>query len=78
MVHIPELLGCRRKYNGASRKADRASNCRKLWETKKTVEPTNPEVLTILKVGDRAQVKEGILTKEGGAGSSAPSLGPKY
>jgi len=44
----------------------------------KTVEPINPEALTTLKVGDRAQVKDGILTKEGGAGSSAPSLGPKY
>ena len=44
----------------------------------KTVEPINPEALTNLKVGDRAQVKDGILTKEGGAGSSAPSLGPKY
>jgi hypothetical protein len=44
----------------------------------KTVEPINPEVLTTLKVGDRAPMKEGILTKEGGAGPSAPSLGPKY
>jgi len=44
----------------------------------KTVEPINPKALTNLKVGDRAQVKDGILTKEGGAGSSAPSLGPKY
>ena len=44
----------------------------------KTVAPINPEALTTLKVGDRAQVKEGILTKEGGAGTSAPSLGPKY
>jgi hypothetical protein len=44
----------------------------------KTVEPINPEVLKTLKVGDRAQVKDGILTKEGGAGPSAPSLGPKY
>jgi hypothetical protein len=44
----------------------------------KTVEPKNPEALTEFKVGDRASVKEGILTKEGGAGPSAPSLGPKY
>jgi len=44
----------------------------------KTVEPINPEALTNLKVGDRASVKEGILTTEGGAGRSAPSPGPKY
>jgi hypothetical protein len=44
----------------------------------KTVEPINPEALTNLKVGDRASVKEGILTIEGGAGRSAPSPGPKY
>jgi hypothetical protein len=43
----------------------------------KTVEPINPEALTTIKVGDRAQVKEGILTKEGGAGTSAPSPGPR-
>jgi hypothetical protein len=43
----------------------------------KTVDPINPEALTTLKVGDRAQVKEGILTKEGGAGTSAPSPGPR-
>ena len=42
----------------------------------KTVEPKNPEALTGFKVGDRASVKEGILTKEGGAGPSAPSPGP--
>ena len=46
--------------------------------SEKTVEPKNPEALTDLKVGDRAAVKDGILTKEGGAGSSAPSPGPKY
>src|SRR5512141_1435594 len=44
----------------------------------KTIEPKNPEALTTLKVGDRAVVKEGILIKEGGAGPSAPSPGPKY
>jgi hypothetical protein len=44
----------------------------------KTVEPKNPEALTDLKVGDRALVREGILTKEGGVGPSAPSTGPKY
>ncbi|HZD54698.1 MAG TPA: hypothetical protein VE080_00455 [Candidatus Aquicultoraceae bacterium] len=32
----------------------------------KTVEPKNPEALRDLKVGDRAQVKDGILTKLGG------------
>jgi len=44
----------------------------------KTIEPINPEALSTLKVGDRALVKDGILIKEGGAGPSAPSLGPKY
>ena len=46
--------------------------------SEKTVEPKNPEALTELKVGDRAMVKDGILTKEGGVGPSAPSPGPKY
>ncbi len=46
--------------------------------SEKTIEPKNPEALTDLKVGDRASVKDGILTKEGGAGPSAPSPGPKY
>lgn len=44
----------------------------------KTVEPKNPEALTNLKVGDKADVRDGILTKEGGAGPSAPSPGSKY
>ena len=44
----------------------------------KTIEPINPEALSTLKVGDRALVKDGILIKEGGAGPSAPSPGPKY
>jgi hypothetical protein len=46
----------------------------------KTVEPINPEALMDLKVGDRAAVKDGILTKVGGAGPSAPapSPGPRY
>ena len=48
----------------------------------KTVEPKNPEALNDLKVGDKAAVKDGILTKEGGMGSSTPSPppapGPKY
>ena len=44
----------------------------------KTIEPINPEALKTLKVGDRASVKDGKLVKEGGAGPSAPSPGPKY
>jgi hypothetical protein len=44
----------------------------------KTVEPTNPEALKGLKVGDQASVKDGVLKKEGGAKPSAPSSGPKY
>lgn len=44
----------------------------------KTVEPKNPEALTNLKVGDKADVKDDILTKEGGAGPSAPSPCSKY
>jgi hypothetical protein len=44
----------------------------------KTIEPKNPEALTDLKVGDRASVKKGILTKEGGAGPSAPSPASGY
>jgi hypothetical protein len=43
----------------------------------KTVEPINPEALRNLKVGDRALVKDGILTIEGGAGRSAPSPDPR-
>ncbi|MGE5844600.1 MAG: hypothetical protein ACM32K_06835 [Syntrophaceae bacterium] len=46
--------------------------------SERTVEPKNPEALTDLKLGDRASVKEGILTKEGGSGPSAPSPGPTY
>lgn len=44
----------------------------------RTVEPKNPEALTNLKVGDRAAVKDGILTKEGGGGSPASSPRPGY
>jgi hypothetical protein len=44
----------------------------------KTLEPTNPEVLTDLKVGDQVSVKEGKLMKDAGAGPSAPSPRPKY
>jgi hypothetical protein len=49
-----------------------------LMGDEKTVEPKNPEALMGLKVGDRASVKDGILVKEGGAGTPAPSPGPKY
>jgi len=42
----------------------------------KTVAPKNPEVLTDLKVGDKVAVKDGILTKEGGMGTSAPAPEP--
>jgi hypothetical protein len=44
----------------------------------KTIEPTNPEALTDLNVGDQVSVMDGKLVKEGGAGPSAPSPGPKY
>ena len=44
----------------------------------KTVEPANPEALSGLKVGDEAAIKEGVLTKGGGAGPSAPSRGGGY
>jgi len=43
----------------------------------RTIEPKNPETLTDLKLGDRVSVKKGILIKQGGGGSSAPSSGPK-
>ena len=43
-----------------------------------TVEPKNPDALSALKVGDHASVKDGILVKEGGTGSTAPPAGPKY
>jgi hypothetical protein len=43
----------------------------------KTVEPTNPEVLTDLKVGDQVSVKDGKLIKEVGPEPSAPSPGHK-
>jgi hypothetical protein len=39
----------------------------------KTVAPKNPEALTDLKVGDKVAVKDGILTKDAGMGTSAPS-----
>lgn len=44
----------------------------------KTIEPTNQDALTGLKVGDRVSVKDGILKKESGAGPSAPSPSPRY
>jgi len=44
----------------------------------KTVEPANPEALGGLKVGDQAMVKDGKLTKAGGAEPSAPSPGSGY
>jgi hypothetical protein len=44
----------------------------------KTIEPMNPEALTDLKVGDQVSVKDGKLTKEGGAGPSAPPRAPGY
>jgi hypothetical protein len=44
----------------------------------KMIKPENPEALKDLKVGDEVSVKDGKLIKEGGAGPSAPSPGPKY
>lgn len=48
----------------------------------KAVQPKNPEALKDLKVGDKVAFKDGILTKEGGMGGSAPGSspapGPKY
>jgi hypothetical protein len=44
----------------------------------KTVEPINPEALTNLKVGDRATVKDGILTTGSGPVRSIPPTGPRY
>ncbi|MBP2683581.1 MAG: hypothetical protein H6Q79_1620 [Deltaproteobacteria bacterium] len=44
----------------------------------KTIEPTNPDALTGLKVGDRVSVKDGILKKESGAGPPTPSPRPGY
>jgi hypothetical protein len=44
----------------------------------KTILPTNPGVLTDLKVGDLVSVKDGHLTKLGGIVPSAPSPGHKY
>ena len=43
-----------------------------------TIQPTNSEVLTGLKVGDQVSVKDGKMLKDVGAGPSAPSPGPKY
>jgi membrane-associated protease RseP (regulator of RpoE activity) len=53
-------------------------NIKDFMGDEKTIEPKNPEALTGFKVGDRALVKDGILTKEGGSGPSAPSTGPRY
>ena len=44
----------------------------------KTIEPNNPGVITDLKVGDQVSVRDGKLTKEGGAGTSAPPRAPGY
>jgi hypothetical protein len=44
----------------------------------KMIKPENPDALKDLKVGDEVSVKDGKLIKEGGAGPSAPSPGPKY
>jgi hypothetical protein len=48
--------------------------------SEKTVMLKNPDALKDLKVGDVASVKDGILTKVGGAipSAPAPSPGPKY
>ena len=43
-----------------------------------TVEPKNPEALTTIKVGDQAAVKDGVLTKGGGAEPSAPKPSSGY
>ena len=44
----------------------------------KTIEPRNPEALADLKVGDKAVVKDGILTKSVGAAPPPKPYGPKY
>ncbi len=51
-------------------------NIKDFMGVEKTVSPKNPEEIKNLKLGDRVMVKDGILTKEGGAG--APSPGPRY
>ncbi len=43
-----------------------------------TVEPTNPEALPGLKVGDQATVKDGMLMKEGDMEPATPSPRPGY
>ncbi|MGZ9196719.1 MAG: hypothetical protein ACXW4I_09850 [Candidatus Deferrimicrobiaceae bacterium] len=46
--------------------------------TEKTIEAKGPYELKDLKVGDQVAVMDGKLTREGGAGPSSPSPGPKY
>jgi ribosomal protein S1 len=46
--------------------------------TEQTIEAKGPDELKDIKVGDQVAVKDGKLTKEGGAGPSSPSPGPKY
>jgi hypothetical protein len=44
--------------------------------TEKTIEAKSSELMNI-KVGDQVEVKDGVLTKAGGA-PAAPAPGPKY
>ena len=43
----------------------------------RTIEVKNPEALTNLRLGDHVSVKKGILTKDRGAGPSAPFPNPR-
>lgn len=49
-------------------------NIKDFMGDEKTVTPKNPEAIKDLKLGDRVMVKDGILTREGGA----PSPRPRY
>jgi hypothetical protein len=66
------------EVNGTVTKIDGGKvSIKGLMGDEKTVVPKNPEALMGLMVGDKASVKDGILTKTGGS-APAPSPGPKY
>jgi hypothetical protein len=70
-------VGMEESIRGTVTKIEGSSlTIRDFMGVEKTVEPKNPEALTDIKVGDRATLKDGILSKDEGAspsGSSPPA-----